>query len=229
MKDLLSILRDAPGSIRLEVKAARICWLSPSLIDRAKEELAAQVAEARKERYLTKEQVKELCGVCDATLWHWNRKGYLKAVKVGNRFATAPRTFNGFSANKMANKVSDSVAVPGKQSRNERIEGVPAGALRLSLQHGQKAVRSSAAATARVPPRDQKYRLNSFRRELDRTIGISTSAENLRSMLESDFSGRVNPEQVRIFINCRRQRGRRRSTNWPRPSPCATPGIGRST
>ena len=47
--------------------------------------LAAQVAEARKERYLTKEQVKELCGVCDATLWHWNRKGYLKAVKIGNK------------------------------------------------------------------------------------------------------------------------------------------------
>ena len=41
-----------------------------------------------------------------------------------------------------------------------------------------------------------KYRLNSFRRELDRTIGISTSAENLRSMLESDFSERVNPVQA---------------------------------
>ena len=78
MKDLLSILRDAPGSIRLEVSGE-------DLIDRAKEELAAQVAEARKERYLTKEQVKELCDVCDATLWHWNRKGYLKAVKVGNK------------------------------------------------------------------------------------------------------------------------------------------------
>lgn len=41
-----------------------------------------------------------------------------------------------------------------------------------------------------------KYRLNSFRRELDRTIGISTSAENLRSMLESAFSERVNPVQA---------------------------------
>ena len=85
MKDLLSILRDAPGSIRLEVSGEDLLAFSKSLIDRAKEELAAQVAEARKERYLTKEQVKELCGVCDATLWHWNRKGYLKAVKVGNK------------------------------------------------------------------------------------------------------------------------------------------------
>ena len=71
MKDLLSILRDAPGSIRLEVSGEDLLAFSKSLIDRAKEELAAQV--------------KELCGVCDATLWHWNRKGYLKTVKVGNK------------------------------------------------------------------------------------------------------------------------------------------------
>ena len=27
-----------------------------------------------------------MCGnVCDATLWHWGRKGYLKPVKIGNK------------------------------------------------------------------------------------------------------------------------------------------------
>lgn len=85
MKDLLSILREAPGSIRLEVSGEDLLAFSSNLINRAKEELATQVAEARKVRFLTKEQVKELCGVCDATLWHWNRKGYLKAVKIGNK------------------------------------------------------------------------------------------------------------------------------------------------
>ena len=49
------------------------------------DKMATQVAEARKVRFLTKEQVKELCGVCDATLWHWNRKGYLRAVKICNK------------------------------------------------------------------------------------------------------------------------------------------------
>ena len=85
MKDLLSILHEAPGSIRLEVSGEDLLAFSSHLINRAKEELATQVAEARKVRFLTKEQVKELCGVCDATLWHWNRKGYLKAVKIGNK------------------------------------------------------------------------------------------------------------------------------------------------
>ena len=74
-----------PGSIRLEVSGEDLLAFSSNLINRAKEELATQVAEARKVRFLTKEQVKELCGVCDATLWHWNRKGYLKAVKIGNK------------------------------------------------------------------------------------------------------------------------------------------------
>lgn len=70
---------------RLEVSGEDLLAFSSNLINRAKEELATQIAEARKVRFLTKEQVKELCGVCDATLWHWNRKGYLKAVKIGNK------------------------------------------------------------------------------------------------------------------------------------------------
>ena len=94
----------------------------------------------------------------------------------------------------MANKSSDSVAVPGKQSRNERIEEFLR-SITPFVTTRSKAVRSSAAATASSLP-VTKYRLNSFRRELDRTIGISTSAENLRSMLESDFSERVNPAGV---------------------------------
>ena len=94
----------------------------------------------------------------------------------------------------MANKVSDSVAVPGKQSRNERIEEFLREhyAFRYNTVKSRAEFRSSDGEFLPVT----KYRLNSFRRELDRTIGISTSAENLRSMLESDFSERVNPVQA---------------------------------
>lgn len=37
-----------------------------------------------------------------------------------------------------------------------------------------------------------KYHLNSFKRELD-VIGIKTSSENIRTILESDFSKRIHP------------------------------------
>ena len=96
----------------------------------------------------------------------------------------------------MANKVSDSVAVPGKQSRNERIEEFLREhyAFRYNTVKSRAEFRSSDGEFLPVT----KYRLNSFRREFDRTIGISTSAEN---------------PCRRIFINCRRQRERRPSTN----------------
>ena len=143
MKDLLSILRDAPGSIRLEVSGEDLLAFSKSLIDRAKEELAAQVAEARKERYLTKEQVKELCGVCDATLWHWNRKGYLKAVKVGNkvRYRTSDIQISRQTA------LQSPASSPGTS-----VSRSSCGSITPFATTRSKAVRSSAAATASSSP-----------------------------------------------------------------------------
>lgn len=43
-----------------------------------------------------------------------------------------------------------------------------------------------------------KYDLNSFKREIDASIGLNTSADNIRSILESDFSPKVNP--VRVYF-----------------------------
>lgn len=85
MDDLISILRQGNANVRLEVSGADLLAFSNELINRAKSELSVEIAEARKEKYLTKEEVKGICGVCDATLWHWNRKGYLRTVKIGNK------------------------------------------------------------------------------------------------------------------------------------------------
>jgi hypothetical protein len=85
MKDLISILQSENASVKLEVSGEDLLEFSNELINRAKSELSAEYAEARKEKYLTKEEVKRMCEVCDATLWHWNRKGYLKAIKVVNK------------------------------------------------------------------------------------------------------------------------------------------------
>jgi len=38
-----------------------------------------------------------------------------------------------------------------------------------------------------------RFILNSFKRELDKNLGLSTSAENIRGILESDFSPKINP------------------------------------
>jgi predicted DNA-binding transcriptional regulator AlpA len=85
MKNILSIIQNENASIKLEVSGEDLLNFSNDLINRAKNELSLEIAEARKEKYLTKNEVKEICGVCDATLWHWNKKNYLKTVKIGSK------------------------------------------------------------------------------------------------------------------------------------------------
>ncbi len=85
MNDLLSIIKNKDATIKLEMSDEDLLDFSNDLINRAKHELSFEIAEARKERYLTKEEVRQICGVCDTTLWHWNKKGYLKTVKIGNK------------------------------------------------------------------------------------------------------------------------------------------------
>lgn len=85
MKNILSIIQEGKVNIKLEVSGEDLLNFSNDLINRARNELSVEIAEARKEKYLTKDEVKEIFDVCDATLWHWNKKNYLKTIKVGNK------------------------------------------------------------------------------------------------------------------------------------------------
>ena len=82
MKHLLSIIQDEKANIKLEMSGEDLLEFSNDLINRAKSELSTEIAEARKEKYLTREEVKEICGVCDATLWHWNKKLIVKSEVI---------------------------------------------------------------------------------------------------------------------------------------------------
>ncbi len=85
MTDILSIINSSNGKIRLEVTGEDLLHFSNQLIRKTKEEMAIVSKNSRTETYLTKEEVKQLCGVCDTTLWHWNKKNYLKPVKIGSK------------------------------------------------------------------------------------------------------------------------------------------------
>ena len=78
MQDLLDILNEGRAHVKVEMSAEDLKAFSEDLIRRAKDELGSMVEAAKKERMLTKTEVKELFGVCDATLWHWANKGILK-------------------------------------------------------------------------------------------------------------------------------------------------------
>lgn len=85
MQDLLDMLNEGRAHVKVEMNAEDLKAFSEDLIRRAKDELGSMVEAAKKERMLTKTEVKELFGVCDATLWHWANKGILKPVKTGNK------------------------------------------------------------------------------------------------------------------------------------------------
>lgn len=85
MDDLFNILNGGKAHVKVEMNAADLKAFSDELIRRAKDELGTMVEAARKERMLSKAEVKELFGVCDATLWHWDKKGILNPVKTGNK------------------------------------------------------------------------------------------------------------------------------------------------
>ena len=85
MTDILSIINSGNGNIRLEVTGEDLLHFSNQLIRKTKEEMVTVAKNSRTETYLTKEEVKQLCGVCDTTLWHWNKRDYLKPVKIGSK------------------------------------------------------------------------------------------------------------------------------------------------
>lgn len=85
MKNLLSLIKDSPGKIKIELTSEDLVSFSRELINQSRSELSLEIVESKKERYLTKQEVKEMCGVCDATLWHWDKKNYLKKLKIGNK------------------------------------------------------------------------------------------------------------------------------------------------
>ena len=96
MKKLLEIIEQGNANIKLEMSGGDLLEFSNDLINRAKTELS-------KEKYLTRGEVKQICGVCDATLWHWNKKNYLKTIKVGSkvryRMSDVKRILEGSSTN----------------------------------------------------------------------------------------------------------------------------------
>ena len=83
----------------------------------------------------------------------------------------------------------------GKQSKNERIESF----LREHYDFRFNTVKSRTEF--RYSNKEEpffplgKFDINSMRRLLDSSQGISTSAENIRAILESDFCPRINPVQ----------------------------------
>ena len=85
MTDLRQIISNGAANIKLEITGEDLHNFSNELINRAVNEVAVALKATSEDRLLTREEVKEMCGVCDTTLWLWNKRNYLRTVKVGNK------------------------------------------------------------------------------------------------------------------------------------------------
>ena len=56
-----------------------------ALVERAVAKAIAEIERQSDVEYIPKKEALDLLGVCDATLWHWARSGYLVPVKLGRR------------------------------------------------------------------------------------------------------------------------------------------------
>ena len=86
MTDIMSILSAGNANIKQEITGEDLRNFSEELISRAVNEVATAMQDNKEDCLLTKEETKKRLGVCDATLWHWDKKGYLKPVKVGSGY-----------------------------------------------------------------------------------------------------------------------------------------------
>ena len=73
----MQIISNSTANIKLEITSEDLRHFSDELISRAVNEVAVALKATN--------EVKEMCGVCDTTLWLWNKRNYLKAIKVGNK------------------------------------------------------------------------------------------------------------------------------------------------
>lgn len=85
MTDLMQIISNSTANIKLEITSEDLRHFSNELINRAVNEVAIALKATNEDKLLTRGEVKEMCGVCDTTLWLWNKRNYLKAIKVGNK------------------------------------------------------------------------------------------------------------------------------------------------
>ena len=80
-----------------------------------------------------------------------------------------------------------------RQSKNERIEGFLQEkydfCFNLIKSKPEYRIKDSNVSFQPVT----KFVLNSFKRRIDTELGVSTSAENIRTILESDFSPKIHP------------------------------------
>lgn len=69
----------------VSIKLRELVEANQLLIQETKRELEQIISDQNTETYPSREKVMEILGVSSATLWRWNKMGYLSPLNVGGK------------------------------------------------------------------------------------------------------------------------------------------------
>ncbi len=84
IKNIIQLAKECPD-LTVSIKLSELVEANTILIQETKRELEQIIADQNTETYPSREKVMEILGVSSATLWRWNKMGYLSPLNVGGK------------------------------------------------------------------------------------------------------------------------------------------------
>ena len=82
--DLLMLAKECPD-LTVSIKLCDLVEANTLLVQETKRQLEQLITDQNTETYPSREKVMELLDVSSATLWRWDKIGYLKPLNVGGK------------------------------------------------------------------------------------------------------------------------------------------------
>lgn len=82
--DLIKTLESNPNVI-IQVRLSDLIEANQTLIDKTRKDLEQMITDSNAETYPSREKVMQMLEVSNATLWRWDKQGYLKPVNIGGK------------------------------------------------------------------------------------------------------------------------------------------------
>lgn len=82
--NMIQLAKECPD-ITITIKLCDLVEANTLLIQETKRELEQLISDQKAETYPSREKVMEILGVSAATLWRWDKMGYLSPLNVGGK------------------------------------------------------------------------------------------------------------------------------------------------
>lgn len=82
--NIIQLAKECPD-LTVSIKLSELVEANQLLIQETKRELEQIITDQNTETYPSREKVMEILGVSSATLWRWNKMGYLSPLNVGGK------------------------------------------------------------------------------------------------------------------------------------------------